>query len=157
MCMALVMPFMINGLVSTGYVNIAWYLTLGLMVTHSLFSVLINTLQTGFIAQFPETDTNFMSLYMVGQVTNSIVVLLIQVFVLLAMNANDLYTTTIVYFMAVVAIIFSILMTFIFVVLRHPIVKDMLEKKQKTDELKKSQDKNTLRESVKMQEAITWA
>jgi Na+/melibiose symporter-like transporter len=98
-----------------------------------------------------------MSLYMVGQVTNSIVVLLIQVFVLLAMNANDLYTTTIVYFMAVVAIIFSILMTFIFVVLRHPIVKDMLEKKQKTDELKKSQDKNTLRESVKMQEAITWA
>jgi len=77
MCMAFVMPFMINGLVSTGHSDIAWYLTLGLMVTHSLFSVMINTLQTGFIAQFPETNTSFMSLYMVGQVTNAIIVLLI--------------------------------------------------------------------------------
>ena len=64
--MALVMPFMVHGLVASGHVYLAWYLTLLMMVAQGLFSVMVNTLLTGFIAQFSESDTSFMSLFMVG-------------------------------------------------------------------------------------------
>ena len=66
MVMALAMPFMVHGLVASGQVHLAWYLTLALMVAQALFSVMINTLLTGFIAQLSGSNTSFMSLFMVG-------------------------------------------------------------------------------------------
>jgi hypothetical protein len=47
------------------------------MVVFSLFSVMINGLLTGFLAQFAEIDARIMGIFMVGQATNALLVLII--------------------------------------------------------------------------------
>jgi len=135
MVLACTLPFMIHYLVLAGLEKLAWYLTLFLLVFHSIFSVMINMLITGFIAQFPEGDTNFMALLMVGTACNPIIVLLIQIFVLLVMNANAVFTTGIFYFLTCASVLFGMMCIFLFVVLPHPIIVEMLVAKTNTEKL----------------------
>ena len=149
MTLACSLPFMVHYLVLAGMESFAWYLTLFLLVFHSIFSVMINMLMSGFIAQFPEGDTNFMALFMVGTACNPIIVLLIQIFVLLVMDANAVFTTGIFYFLTCACVLFGMMMIFIFIVLKHPIIIDMLQAKANDKKIKEIASKGSDNASIK--------
>jgi len=107
------MPFMVHLLSQAGYNDLAWKLVLAELVVFAVYSAIVNALLTGFYAQFPEKKTGFVGMFFAGAATNALIVLMIQVVVLLAMNANDTYRTSIAYFVTAGAIITSCVFAFI--------------------------------------------
>lgn len=71
-----------------------------------------------------------MSIFMLGCGLNSMVVLIIQIFVLLFMDENKVVDTAIVYFWITSAFIATCLGFLWFVVLKHPLVMEKLAKKR---------------------------
>lgn len=90
--LALILPYMVNGLNEAGQKNLSWILTLVVMSFFAIYSALVNSLLVGFISKFDDHGNyHLMSWFMFGCSVNSLTVLSFQVICLLALDNAGVY------------------------------------------------------------------
>jgi hypothetical protein len=66
----------------------AWWIISIMLATFVFYSVPVKLLMFGFVSSFDESQTNFMSLFMLGTASCGVVVMAIQVALLLTMDSS---------------------------------------------------------------------
>lgn len=90
-----------------------------------LYMAMVKLLMFGFVSQFDESETKFMSLFMLGTASPGFVVMIIQSAILTAMDYSDVIKTSYVYF-SICAVILAICLALFLNVLKYPIIREKL-------------------------------